>query len=182
MLYDNIAVVQQPNNHFLGFFSTPNSDAETIFRKLIEFFEVNGIDLSNLFAIGSDGAATNVGADNGVIRQFEENLGRPLHRIFCLLHLLEIILKAVICFYYGENIVKFKNIGQINEAINNCHTFPITKFEKVELANMPLIDSFDSSLLNTDQKYLYDIGKAVSNGTVNETLALLKPGDIGGPR
>lgn len=183
VVYDNIAIVQQPNNHFLGFFSTADSDAETIFLKLLEFFKENEIDLSNLYAIGSDGAATNVGAENGIIRKFEEALGRSLHRIICLLHLLEVILKAVCCFYYGENIVKYKNIGKINENLNNCHMFPVLNFNKVELTNMPVVHhSFESSALNTDQMYLYEIGKAVSNGFVTESLAARKPGDIDGPR
>lgn len=123
-VYDNIAIVQQPNNHFIGFVSTLNSDAESIFQKLIGFFTENEIDLSHVFAIGSDGAATNVGNDNGVIRKLELALKRPLHRIICLLHLLEVVLKAVICYYFGENIVKYKQIGQINKDIDNCHTYP----------------------------------------------------------
>lgn len=183
IMYDNIVIVKQPDNHYLGFVATAQSDAQTIFMKLTEFFQDNEIDLSCLFAIGSDGASTNVGSDNGVIRKFEKALQRPLHRIICLLHLLELILKAVICYFYGENIVKYKTVGKINEALNNCHTFNIHNFSRIELANMPLSDrSFDSSILNSDQKYLYNMGKAVSEGHVKESLAARKPGDISGPR
>lgn len=182
-LYDNIVIVQEPGGRYVGFTPTPHSDAESIFQHLLTFFNENNIDLSHLMAIGCDGAATNVGVDNGIIRKLEEALGRPLHHIVCLLHLLEVILKAIITFYYGENIVIYKHIGQINEDLKNCHNYEIEAFEKIELENMPHTDKmFDSSVLNSDQKYLYDMGKAVNNGFVNETLAARKPGDISGPR
>jgi hypothetical protein len=181
VLYDNIAVVEQPNdgNGYLGFVSSPNSDAESIFQKLLEFFKQNERDLNSLFVIGCDGAATNVGIDNGIIRKFEELLHVPLHRIVCLLHLLELILKAVISIYFGDNINTYKSTTQITVALENCHKFPVKKFTKVQLKNMPLINgSFDESVLNHDQKYLYDIAKGVNDGNINENLAAQKPGDM----
>jgi hypothetical protein len=118
-----------------------------------------------------------------VIAKFERSLQRPLHHIICLLHLLEVILKAIICFYYGNNIVKYKHIGEINDDLNNCHNYDIHTFEKMELANMTKTDKlFDSTTLNSDQKYLYDMAKAVNDDNVDKCLAARKPGDIAGPR
>lgn len=183
-LYDNIVIVQEPGSRYIGFTPTPTSDAETIFQKIIEFFNKNKISLNNLFAIGCDGAATNVGIENGIITKFEKALQRPIHHIVCLLHLLEIILKAIICFYYGENIVKYKIAGQINDKLNNCHNYAIQNFEKIKLNGILQIGkTFDSSQLNSDQKYLYDMGKAVDSGCIDERLAARRPGDIAaGPR
>lgn len=182
VLYDNIAIVKEPNSRFLGFVTTADSAAESIYHKLLEFFIENEISLSNLIAIGCDGAPTNVGVDNGIIRKFEESLQRPLHYIVCLLHLIELILKAIICYYYGENINKFKILGKINDELNNCHNFPVRNFTQMELQNMPDMDSFDLSLLNLDQQYLYKMGKALNDGLVDEHLANRRPGEISSAR
>lgn len=183
VLYDNIAIVEQPGNHYLGFISTFDSDAESIYKKLLEFFKKHERDLSSLIAIGSDGAATNVGVDAGVIRKFEKGLQSPIHRIICLLHLLELILKAVICAYFGEMIGPYKNTGAFKVAIETCHTFRIQTFERIELKNMPSINgSFSGKLLNSDQKFLYEMGKAVNDGIVDKNLAVRKPGELSAPR
>lgn len=58
--------------------------------------------LDELVALGCDGAATNVGSVNGIIAQMETHLNRPLHRIICILHLLELILMAVIKYFFGD--------------------------------------------------------------------------------
>lgn len=181
-LFDNIVIVQEPNSHYLGFVSTQQSDAQSIYLKLLNFFIDNKKDLNHLFAIGSDGAATNVGTCNGIIKKFETFLKRPIHHIICLLHLLELILKAIICHLYS-NIVRYKEVGRINEDINNCHNYPVVDFEKMELLNMPEMDvSFTSSVLNSDQKYLYEMGLAVSKGYVDDKLAACKLGNIVDPR
>lgn len=91
-VYENIVIVEQPNDRYLGFVSTTQSDANTIFESIKNFLLINELDLNELIAIGADGASTNVGAENGVITQFEKYLNRPVHRIICILHLLELII------------------------------------------------------------------------------------------
>lgn len=129
VIYENIVMVQQPSDRYLGFIATKECTAMAIFSGMYEFFAQNNINLSDLIAIGSDGASTNTGIDNGIIAKFESYLNRSLHWIVCLLHLIDLILKAVIALYYGDTIGPGKYFGAINEEISNCHTFPIVNFE-----------------------------------------------------
>lgn len=183
ILYENIIMVQQPSDRYLGFFATKECDAYTIFFEMKNFFVDNSISLHDLIAIGSDGASTNTGAENGVIAKFESFLNRPLHWVICLLHLLDLILRAVVTYFFGDTIGPGKYLGKINSDINNCHTFQIVKFTKVPLNNMPsCVESFDLKLLNNDQKHLYELSKAVATGIVPDNLANRKPGDLSEPR
>lgn len=183
VVYENIVLVQQPADRYLGFVTTKICTAQVIFGKMQEFFVDNSISLESLIAIGCDGASTNTGVDNGIITKFENYLNRSLHWIVCILHLIDLILRAVATFYYGDTIGPGKYFGKINEDLSNCHTFDIVKFTKVALNNMPhSVESFDKSSLNTDQKYLYEISKAVSTGNLTEHLMNCKPGDLYDPR
>lgn len=176
--YENIVIVEQPTDRYLGFVSTTASDAKTIFDGMKTFFLINKFDLSELIAIGSDGAATNVGAENGVITKFENYLNRPLHRIICLLHLLELIMKAMISHYYGTTKAPNTFTGKINEQLTACDKNATVNFTPIALENMPTIsgNAFDASRLTKDQKLLFDLSEAVSTGYVSADLALRQPG------
>jgi hypothetical protein len=183
ILYENIVMVQQPSDRYLGFIATKECNASAIFSRMKAFYIQNNICLQKLIAIGSDGASTNTGADNGIIAKFESSLNRALHRIICLLHLIDLILRAVVTLYYGDTIGPGKYFGQINVDLNDCYTYGIVKFTKVGLNNMPsCVKSFDLSCLNSDQKYLYEMSQAVASGNVSENLANRRPGDLSIPR
>lgn len=104
---------------------------------MCEFYVENNISLCDLIAIGSDGAATNTGLENGVITKFESHLNRSLHWIVCLLHLIDLILRAVVSLYYGDTIGPGKYVGKTNVELSNFHTLPTVNFEKITLNNMP---------------------------------------------
>lgn len=182
--FENIILVEQPHDRYLGFVSMTQSDAQTIFDEIKKFLLVNKIDLANLIAIGSDGAATNVGVDNGVIKKFEDYLNCPLHRIICLLHLLELLIKAMIIYFYGSTKAPSKFTGQINEKLTDCDKWDVVDFVAFPLENMPLISNngmistFDSSKLIKDQKLLFDLAEAVSTGHASINLARRKPGSL----
>lgn len=185
VMYENIVVVQQPSDRYLGFIATKECTARAIFSGMRDFFVENEINLSILIAIGSDGASTNTGFSNGIITKFESYLNRPLHWIVCLLHLIDLILRAVVALYYGDTIGPGKYFGRINDDLSNCHTLSIVAFTKVCLKNMPeecSLNSFDYSRLNKDQRLLYTLSQAVSTGKVPDHLADCKPGDLSDPR
>lgn len=53
------------------------------------------------------------------------------------------------------------------------------KFEKIDCgSNMPVLDDKVLNDLSCDQKYLYDITAAVSNGVVSDDLKVRKPGSL----
>ena len=59
----------------------------TIFRSIIDLFHDKNIILTGLIGLGCDGTAVKTRQHNGVIRQFEKYLNRPIQRIICMLHL-----------------------------------------------------------------------------------------------
>lgn len=183
--FENIVLLEQPNDRYLGFFSTTNSDAETIFIAMSEFFTSQQMDLSTLIAVGCDGAATNVGVENGIVVKLEKYLNRALHRIVCLLHLLELILKAIISYYYGDTIGPQKYSHKINQQLADCEKEPIVKFKPVLLENMPPprhSNGEDSVLtpdnFKNDQRLLLLLAEAVSSGVISERLSRLQLGSL----
>lgn len=183
--YENVVLVEQPDNKYLGFVSTTESDSQTIFKNIVEFFTVNNIDLSELVALGCDGATTNVGVNNGIIVKFETLLGRALHRIICLIHLLELILKALITASFGPTYAPNKYVDTIYNDLTECEKKNVTKFEAIQLGNMPqpLVDengygSFDWSRTTNDQKVLLDLSQAVSTGCLSDNLARRQLGPL----
>lgn len=181
--YENIVIVQQPLDRYLGFIALKECNANAICNGIRVFFAENNISLQDLIAIGSDGTSTNTGADNGIISKFEAHLNRPFHWIICLLHLIDLILRAVVSLYYGDTIGPGKYFGKINRDLQECHTRPVVKFLKVTLENMPhCVQSFDLSRLNSDQKFLFELSQAVDFGNVTNNIANRKPGDLYDPR
>lgn len=179
--FENIVVVEQPYNRYIGFIASTQSNADTIFLALDNFFTSSDIDLSTLIAIGCDGASTNVGRSNGIITKFEQHLQRPLHRIICLLHLIELILKAVITFFMGKTKAPNQFANKINEDLSNCEKKKIVKFTPIKLENMPPSinnQQFDSSLVTKDQKTLLDFSRAISSGIFSDDLARRQLGDL----
>lgn len=51
--------------------------------------------MEELVGICSDGEPKNTGTENGVIRQFEKHLNRPLHWFVCLAHFNELPFRAL---------------------------------------------------------------------------------------
>lgn len=181
--YENIVIVEQPNDRYLGFIELHGSTAQVIFTGIKDFFVSQNMDLNSLIAIGCDGAATNVGAYNGVIVQLEKYLNLPLHRIVCLLHLLELILHAIIDFYYGHTIGPQKYSSKLSSELENCEKKQIVEFTPIVLGNLPLIGpnantKLKSSNFKSDQKVLFELSQAVSCGKIGESLARAQLGSL----
>lgn len=173
ILYDNITIVLQPGDNFLGFVSTEKTTALEIFEKMKDFFERKKMDLNNIVAIGSDAENTNTGWENGVIQHFEKHLNKSVHWIVCLLHLVEIILKAVCTLLYGFTKAPNTFAGTIQNDLANCHKMKVVAFEPVTLNNMP--DKIDLVELRSDQKYFFELLKAIEAGFVSDSLASYTP-------
>ncbi len=77
---------------------TEKAIAESIYLFLVG----KSFDLDQLKAIGCDGTATNIGCRNGVIRNLELKLNRPLQWFICLLHANELPLRHLFIKLDGE--------------------------------------------------------------------------------
>lgn len=64
--------------------------------------------------------------------------------------------------------------GSIGKALKTCETHPVVGFE-IFLLDMPLLPTQD---LSKDQKYLYEISVAISNGILPANLVHCNPGNL----
>ena len=81
---------------YAGFFAPASGKARSVADGLIKFCNEKNVDLSNLVACVSDGCAKMSGHHGGVHVLMENEVKRPLLKIFCLFHASE---KAFECYF-----------------------------------------------------------------------------------
>lgn len=174
----HIVILQQPNSTFLGYIeANDKSKASETAKSIVEFFEKKGIDLSDLIGVCCDGEPKNTGHLNGILRNIENIIERPLHWFVCLLHFNELVFR-----HFFEKIDSSiatgprTGTGTISKAIENVEK-PIQNFRPIPFHSELLtnITGFD---LSVDEKYLYDISIAVSSGICSKSLSNKKPGPM----
>lgn len=172
---NHLSLVKQPGDEYFGHVTSESHRAEDEFKSIWTYLQerTNG-DLSTLRLAGCDGAPTNTGIHNGIIRRMEEELGRPLQWNVCQLHTNELPLRHVIETIDGPAIGPTGFSGPIGKLLQNCESLPVKKFKAIP-CELPEIER---DKLSTDQLYLYDICKAVSCGVVSDELANKKPGKM----
>ena len=130
---------------------------------------------SNVRAIGCDGTNVNTGTKNGVIVALERALSRRLQWIVCQLHGNELPLRHLMQKLDGKTSGPTGFTEEIGKALKdfeklavNIHFTPIT----TEFTNI------DCNDLSTDQKYLLEIHRAVSQGVVDDPVFKRDPGTL----
>ena len=123
----------------------------------------------------------NTGCNNGVIREVEETLGRPLQWAIFQLHLNELPFRHLFEHIDGKASGPVSYKGPIGQAImekdEELRMKPIVKFQRIKerLRQLPteVIDNFSS-----DQKYFDEMCKAVRQGSVPIILSSRNPGKL----
>ena len=173
-LKEHYTLLQEPHSTFLGHISLASGHSSNIFQSIIDFFTEKKISLENLNVIGCDGTNVNVGIHNGIIRQLELYLRRPLHWFICLLHTNELLLRHLIHHIDGKSMGPGILGGEIGKKIKNCENYPPIKYKSISGVEIPEIN-WD---LSTDQQLLLNLFKAVECGYCSTELALRKPGPM----
>ena len=75
-MWYKIVLIQEPGSKYVGHVTPKSETAENCAN--LYHFSNKQIDLSQLVALGCDGAPTNTGPKGGIIRLIEIKLGRPL--------------------------------------------------------------------------------------------------------
>lgn len=118
---ENITILQQPGDNFLGFTSVElQATGKNIFKSIKKFFSEKKVPLHDLIAIGCDGAGVNTGEYKGIITRFEDLLGKPLHWIVCMLHLIERAFRRIFMEVDGVTKAPDKYSGPIGSVLNHC--------------------------------------------------------------
>lgn len=171
---EHLSLIEEPGSHYITHLSPSFGTGKQISLTIIEYFEGIARDLSQLLAIGCDGAYVNTGWKSGVIRCMELKLGKPMQWIICLLHFNELTLRHLFEMLDGPTNGPKSYSGNIGKALLSCETLPVTTYEIIH-GELPTTDRRD---LSQDQKYLLEISEAVRLGKCSDELARRNPGTL----
>lgn len=130
--------------------------------------------MNSVIAIGCDGTAVNTGTKGGIVKLLEKLLDRPLHWFICMLHANELPLRHLLEELDGKTSGPRGFRGPIGKQLQKCETLPILPFVSIPAC----LDHIETEELSTDQKYLYEMHKAVSEGVLSRALASRSPGNL----
>lgn len=166
---DHIVILLEPKSKFAGHIIPPDGKAETITDSLQEFFKIKHFSLDDLCGIGADGPHVNTGNKSGVIALFEKRLGRELHYLICMFHLLELLLKHL--FEALDGVTKGPNAyaGDIGSKFPKAAELPVAKFKPISMGELP--ENFDHLYLRGDQRHLFELALAIASGYCSPELA-----------
>ena len=110
------------------------------------------------------GTNVNVGKDGGVLRYLELNVGRPLQRMICLFHFNELPFRHLFEFYFGKTTGPRIFGGEFGKKITQDLTkLTIVDYSPISGCNIEHLSEQVICELSNDQKYLYNIAKAIEN-------------------
>ena len=130
--------------------------------------------MEDIEAIGCDGTAVNTGLNGGAIRLIELKLNKPVHWFICQLHANELPLRHLIQTLDGKTSGPKGYTGNIGKKLERCETLNIVEFQAIP-TSIPEINQSD---LSTDQQYLYNIVRSISNGMLRQGLQYMNPGKL----
>ena len=171
---EHITLLKEPDSQYIGHFATSHGSSLAIFNGIIAYLNSNEISFADIKATGCDGTAVNTGWKNGIIRLFEDHLNKPLQWIVCLLHTNELPLRHLMKELDGDTSGPEHFAGMIGKQLPNCELLDVVDFKAVQAPEI----NIDENDLSCDQKYLFNIFKAVSSRSVSTHLASQKPGPL----
>lgn len=101
------------------------TDAKETANILLKFFNDKNIALDNLVAITCDRERKNTGNKNGIIRNLEIELNKPLQWVVCLLHFNELPFRHLFERLAGHTTGPQTHTGIIPNQIQNCETLQV---------------------------------------------------------
>lgn len=175
---DHISFVQQPKSYFIGHKTVERGNADAICNAIETILKDKEIPTRSIKAIGCYGTSTNTGDKGGVIRKLELRWNRPLQWLVCMLHMIELQLRALLTKCAITSTSPRELSGPIGKRLASCQNMPSVEFEPIGFEyNTEDLDAMSGSL-SSDQRYMLDICKAISNSEVTPQLARRLPGPI----
>lgn len=171
---EHVVILAEPGSLYMGHLTPKSGSAENIRKCIVTFLKSTNTDLNKLVAIGSDGTVVNTGSKNGVISQLEHFVGRPLHWFVCLLHCNELPLRHLFQELDGKTSGPKQFSGRIGQSLLSCERLKVVGFRAIPV-ELPAVDLKD---LSSDQKYLYEICSAISEGRLATDLENREPGKM----
>jgi hypothetical protein len=157
---EHIAILSEPNSHYVGHVTPNSGSAKYIVLTMTTFFEQKNINTDNVLAVGCDGTPVNTGSKGGATHLIEVHFGRPLQWIVCLLHANELPLRHLIADVDGKTTEPLGFTGPIGKQLNDCDTKPVVRYDAIASKGITV----DEDDLSTDQTYLLEIYRAFKTG------------------
>lgn len=171
---EHISLITEPGGKYIGHLSLNSGSAKNVMASIKDFVNENKLDKC-IYAIGCDGTVCNTGRKGGIIRLYEEHLGRPLQWLICALHLNELPLRHIFQRLDGQTNGPKGFCGEIGKQLQFSTTLNIVKYNPI-VPDLPLPTHLNN--LSSDQQYLLDICNAVSTGECSARLAKRRPGTL----
>ncbi|KAJ8891570.1 hypothetical protein PR048_004098 [Dryococelus australis] len=152
------SLIEEPGSISIGHVS-PFSSSTNITRSIISHLSECEISLEKLQVIRCDGTVNNSNWKNGVIRQLELLVGRPLQSSVCLLHFNKLPFSHIFQHIDGATTGPKSFSGSIEQQLTVCEKLPVVEYDSVDCF-IPV----DRKMLSKDQQYLLDISKAIKSG------------------
>lgn len=175
---EHISILRQPGSEYICHV-TVKGGAEPTLTAIIAKLQALSIKYDNMCAVGCDGTPVNTGPYAGIVCLLEKHLQKPVHWFVCLLHANELPLRHLIKDLDGNTTGPTAWSGPIGRSITkDVWNEEIAQFNRIEFkCNIDNIDSVAASF-STDQKYLFNICKAISTGNFSEELAAQVIGNL----
>ncbi len=174
---EHVSVLSEPGGVYLTRFTPDSGTGKDLAKGLHRVLEENG-SLDKVEAIGCDSTAANTDHQNGVIRELERLLGRPLQGLICQLHTNELPLRHLIELLDGPTSGANTFAGPIRRRFSpDLEQLQIVKFTPIAFQQgLPNLPEEVVQDLSWDQNYLFEICAAIVKGHVQPELAKRKLG------
>lgn len=175
---DHYVLVEEPGGNYLTHVTPLSGKSTDIASSILKV--IRDADAGDcISAVGCDSTNTNTGCKAGVIRQIELGLQHPVNWFICMLHTNELPLRHLFKTLDGSTSGPLSFSGPIGSELKHCEEKSIVNFENIACYHdMPELSEDVLDDLSCDQKYLYEIIKAITTGIVPQDLSERKPGPL----
>ena len=168
-----VAVTELDESIYLGSFEPKSGLGIDLAQGLFDFSREKNLDLSNLVGLVSDGCNKMVGQFKGAHKHFEKLLGRPLQRVLCFFHHIELSFKGIMAFHQFNT----TGPGTVTEPwaeliVGDIHLKDPVNFDPIpDPFVLDIINNMDKEVsLSTDHSIIIGLLKTVMTGEIDHRV------------
>ena len=179
VIEDHYVILEEPGSAYLGHEVPYLGHGISLGLTMFRFCKSKGWD-ATLMVAGVDGCNVNVGKEEGALAYLEKLLGKPLQWFICMLHGVELPLRALIKKLDGGTSGPSSLKGPIGSTLEEDLTeLEVVAFKKIPNPDFPVLEESVVEDLSKDQKYTYKVSHAIIKGEMPADLANQEPGPLG---
>ena len=179
VIEDHYVILEEPGSAYLGHEVPYSGHGISLGLTMFRFCKSKGWD-ATLMVSGVDGCNVNVGKEEGALAYLEKLLGKPLQWFICMLHGVELPLRALIKKLDGGTSGPSSLKGPIGSTLEEDLTeLEVVAFKKIPNPDFPVLEESVVEDLSKDQKYTYKVSHAIIKGEMPADLANQEPGPLG---